>query len=269
MARKKNNGGMLTAGEVARLINAAAPQIRAGQTKPTPQRQRKRGNQSQDDQSTVARVPIAGSAIFRSRIPRLSGLRNGVIVHGTERLDAVLTLAAGVSTFNRTPLIPPFASWLNGVAQNYSKWRWIQLQIYYIPAVPTTSAGSMAFGLEYDDNDPTTGSGVAAVQQLYQAVSGPIWAGYEGASGLNSNDFRVPAGAMCITLDCARLDKPYYRYCDLTQFNAMSLTDRSIYSPANVIWATDGGGAGTAGSLLVKYCIELIEPIPAVLNNST
>jgi len=218
--------------------------------------------------SSVVTAPVVGSAIIRSRVPRVLNSREGVVVSNTERFS-ILTTAVGATTFSRIDITPSNVLWLNGVAINYSKYRWISVQMYYIPIVPTTQTGLMAMGFVYDVNDSMTGTTVGIVQQMYGAVSGPIWAGYEGGSGLNTPGTKVPTGALCITLDTGRLDKSYYKYATVAQIGAMSGPEAAMYVPASVVWATDSAAVtqGGAGQIMAKYTVELLEPVPATLND--
>lgn len=212
-------------------------------------------------------TPASGSVIYRPRIPRLIGSRNGVIVANTERLFAVNTVALGVTASSRVDLTPSNLNWLDGVARNYSKYRWINVQLYYMPSCPTNQFGQVAMGYVYDVNDGTGGNSVALTQQLYHSVSGPVWAGFDGASGLGSNTYQIPPGSMAMTLDCVKLEKRYYKYATLAQLAAMSGPEAGTYIPASVLLATDSGVAATVGNVMMKYEVELIEPVPTVLND--
>lgn len=217
--------------------------------------------------SELVSAPSVGGAIYRPRVPRLLGSRNGVMIANTERLAAIATAALGVTASSRVDITPANLNWLNGVALNYSKFRWINVQLYYIPACPTSQFGQMAMGYVYDVNDGTGGNSVALTQQLYHSVSGPVWAGYEGASGLGSDSYAIPAGSMAMTLDCAKLEKRYYKYATLAQLGAMSGPEAGTYIPSSVLIATDSGVEATVGNILMKYEVELIEPVPATLND--
>lgn len=218
--------------------------------------------------SSVVAAPVSGSAIFRHRVPRLLNTREGVILSNTERFSVLNLASLGATTSSRVDVVPPSFPWLNGVAVNYSKYRWIAVQMYYIPIAPTNTNGLMAMGYVYDVNDGIGGNSVALTQQLYKSVSGPVWAGYEGASGLNSDSLRVPMGAIAMTLDTGKLEKPYYKYSTTAQISAMSGPEASMYIPASVIWATDSSPVSTtAGLIMAKYTVELLEPVPSVLND--
>lgn len=225
---------------------------------------RRSGDSRMSEQVTV---PSVGGAIYRPRIPRLIGSRNGVTIANTERFAVVATAALGATASTRVDITPCNLPWLNGVALNYSKFRWLNLQVYYIPACPTSQFGQLAMGYVYDVNDSIAGNSVFLTQQLYHSVSGPVWAGYEGASGLGSNSYSIPRGALAMTLDTSKLEKPYYKYATLAQIGGMSGPEAGTYIPASVLIATDAGVAATVGNLLVKYEVELIEPVPAALND--
>jgi hypothetical protein len=213
-------------------------------------------------------APVVGGAITVPRVPSVAGSGRGILVENTERLVALNTAAAGAVTITRNDLCPASFAWLNGVAQNYSKFRWLMCHIYYLPTCPTSSSGVVAFGLTYDTNDSVVGLTLASVQQVYNSVSGPVWAGFDGTSGLNNKSPNIPQGAMAVPLDASRMDKPWYKYATTTQLGAMSAPEQAMYVPASVLAATDSGvSVNGIGQLMVKYRIELIEPIAASAND--
>nr|UHS72224.1 MAG: putative coat protein [Tombusviridae sp.] len=239
----------------------------AGSSKQTKKKKKRQGKRPGNGSSYVT-APSAGGVITRPRVPRVIGRREGIVVDNTERIAGVGVLVGGATSIGRSDLCPATFNWLNGLAVNYSKYRWLRLQIYYIPICPTTTAGVFAMGLTYDDNDAVTGGTVALVQQMNRSVSGPVWAGYDGASGLNSTGYAIPPGSIAIDVDVDKFDKPYYKYATGAQIAAMSLVDAGIYVPSMLVISSDSGAATqSVGLVMAKYSIELIEPVPSVLND--
>lgn len=187
-----------------------------------------------------------------------------------EALIPVTILATGLPT-TFTSLCAPFAiqSWLNGIAVNFSKWRWVKLRYIYFPVVSTANDGSFHMGLQYDtlDTSPTT---VAQMSALSKYTTGPIWNGYQAAPALSSCRSPIPVGAMVVEVDVNRFSKPWYPYITQTGYTAQTATFPSlgdIFVPAKLIMmSSDGNAALTVGRVYVQYEIELIEPEPAAMN---
>lgn len=220
--------------------------------------------------SITTTVPAAtGMIITRNRFPRINTLRSGsIVVTNTERLLSILTVAAaGAGT--RSDLTPSNLTWLNGVAVNYSKWRWLKLHLVYVPACPTATLGSLAFAYSYDTNDAIAGITMEMVQATYKSVTTPVWGGFSGSGIMNSDTWTHPPGSVVMELDTKRLDKPWYKYATATQLVAMSAVEQDAYIPASLFRFAEGGPAvvALAGYIMAKYEIELIEPVSATLND--
>lgn len=197
-------------------------------------------------------MPAARSSVVRPGTNRIYTDGNKVSVCNTEVLINSVSIAAlGASTIASTALIPSILPWLQGVAQNYAQWKWKYLKLSYVPFCSTTTAGRFAMGLTYDSGD-TTATTLGQVLQLDKAIMSPVW------GGKGSIDVIVP------------IDKLFgnnYRYIGSTPFAALtSNTDRNIYCPVNVQFGTDSGVAGSVGTILVTYEIELFDPVVASMN---
>lgn len=263
---KRANGGNVLNGLVQQLTAALRTTGQGGAARG--RQRRTRNKRPARDGSQMVTAPYTAGAIYKPRVPRLVGTREGIIVCNSERLGpAVNTAASGATVFTRLDLVPASFGWLSGVAINYSKFRILWMRIFYIPACPTTTPGNVAMGLSYDNNDSLAGVSVGQVQQLSRGISSPVWAGYEGSSGLNSDSMVLPPGSVAITVDTAKFDKPYYKFATTGQLAAMPAPETGTYVPAALVWATDGGLATTVGNIVVRYEFELIEPIPSPLND--
>lgn len=216
--------------------------------------------------------PISGSAIVtRSKIPPQITLKgSSTFIRNTEYVINVTVAALGAFAVARYGLIPATASWLPGVASNYSKWRWHFLKFIYIPIIPTTTTGQVILSLGYDSLDASATTLVQAAQ-AYNAVAAPVWAGYNGTNDLNKYSPIRSVGSVSVLVDSTRLGGPsgdaFYRYLSLTAYGALGATDQNVYSPGYLTVATAGGAAAnTVGFLFMEYVIELIEPIASALN---
>lgn len=220
-------------------------------------------------QSTTATAPAAGSAIVnRGRnMPRMTTNGDSVIVQNTEVLRAFNTSAAFALTTH--PLIASNPTWLRGVALNFSRYRWRRLRLIYVPACPTSTTGQIAMGLSYDASDPAA-SGIDQIQAMYHSVSGPFWAGFEGTGLLGGAQRSVASlpGAMAIEVDCDRIGQTYWRVLPITGYDSLGGSDKDVFLPVQLFVGRTGGPAidVTAGNLFVQYEVELIEPIPTLLN---
>jgi hypothetical protein len=220
-------------------------------------------------QTAPASAPTAGSAIVnRGRtIPRISMVGDSTIVQNTEVLASLNTSAA--FTLSTHPLIVGNPTWLRGVAGNFSRFRWRRLRVIYIPACPTSTTGQIAMGLSYDAGDAAA-TGIDQIQAMFHSVSGPFWAGFEGTGLLGGAQRPIGSlpGAMALEVDCERISQTYWRFITLTGYNSLGSSDKDVFLPAQLFVGRSGGPAidVLAGNLYLQYEVELVEPIPTLLN---
>lgn len=237
------------------------------------QKQRNRRRSSTLDAEHVS-VPAAGAAITRrTRIPRIMSQGVRTIVCNTEAVNtADVTNTLAYATFG-IPMGAFRYPWLAGIAQNYSKWRWLKLRYVYVPQCPTTTNGQVILSLSYDHTDANPAN-AAAQQQMYHAITSPFWAGWQGSMLLNNPNTPASSvpGSVTVDVDVARLGNSaslsYFRFISLADFGALSTSDQNLYSGGNLFVGTEGGVAVPVkvGSLFVEYEIELIEPVNPVMN---
>lgn len=223
---------------------------------------KKRKGRSSMLRSDRVLVPASGTTVLTRQSNPYIGVRGvgnqTTYICNTEVARAVTLVAAGAYTTARTHLAPFIFTWMNGTARNYSKWRFIRCRLIYIPTCPTTTTGRIAFKFGYDGLDAAPAS-LTEVQIGYKSVTTAPWAGYEGANLMNHDGFPTPTvGAVCMDLDTSRLQMKWYSYTSSLPAVAADYID---YIPAHVDVSSDGGVAGTVGSLFIKYEIECIEPI--------
>lgn len=232
---------------------------------------KKKKNAGSDGGFKIARpisVPVGAGFLMGSSRPKIRTYGDEIIrVTNCEQFNSALGSVGSLLVMNQ-PLIPSVCPWLNGIASNFSKWRWVHCRIIYLPSCPTTATGSITVGIYYDTADP-----VPATRQQLSAVrdssSGPMWAGWEGAGMLKGPvGNKAPAGALYADLDTSKLGRPWYGYATGANYLLQSVVDRNIYAPAVAYAVADGGTAGTVGNgtIYIAYDIELIEPITAGQN---
>jgi hypothetical protein len=219
--------------------------------------------------SLAITAPSAGGSIISrtNGIPAIS--QRGVVtrVCNTELLFSPFLGALGAFVFNKSSLIPANFTWLNGIATNFSKHRWVRVWFIYVPVVPTTTAGRFAMAFSYDIGDADATS-VQEIQMTANSVTTPVWGGFEGSCLLHDTARRpdqVP-GAVVVQVDTSRQDKLWYKYINLTDYGTIGLDDRNQYGPGQLWMGSSGGVAGATGDVFVSYEIDLIEPIPGARN---
>lgn len=210
--------------------------------------------------TTVAvRQPTARGGVSRNRVPRsLNNIAfNGLVITHCEPFATTGFTALGVLSYATTPIIPPNFSFLNPIAANFSKYSWLRLHLYYVPACPTTTQGECAMGNYYDQQDASSATFVQT-SQMKNGISFPPWGGGP----------EVGADAVTIDVDCKDFDKPRYNYVTFSTWNALSTSDRNNYTPVNLAVACQGSTAAVtlAGRIWCSYSIRLIDPIPGGLN---
>lgn len=163
----------------------------------------------------------------------------------------------GVLNYVTLPLIPSFIPWLNGIAANFGKWRWLKLKVYYVSSCPTTTEGEMALGYYYDEQDAVAAS-FLQVASMDKGVSFAPWMG-ASASGPES---------VCLQAVPQTFDKPRYIYMANAAFTALSSSDKNQYCPIVLALATQGSSTQVtiAGRIWVDYEVELYDPIVAGIN---
>lgn len=213
----------------------------------------------------VIRVPIAGGAIIsRPRVPRITSTAGSTIVTNSETIVNMTIPALGAFGQFSLPILPGLPTWLAGIGDLYSKFRWRSMEVIYMPSCPTTTQGKVCMALTYDRLDGAPVS-FASLTQTYRAITFPVYAGYDGASGLAGTD---SSSTIAVRVDPSRFDKPWYPTISQTAFNALAANIQNQYCPVTVFVATEGGptAATVIGDLYFKYTVEFIEPINPGMN---
>nr|UHS72144.1 MAG: putative coat protein [Tombusviridae sp.] len=259
--------------QVNRLINTVNQLRAATNVQPSGRsarrRRRRANNNGNGGAGQVVTAPVARSVVTRFRPPMITSSSGTTIIRNTEKFQSFSSLVAFAAT--RRDLVPNQFNWLNAIAQSYSKFRWVSLEIIYVPFTSTNTTGNLMMALSYDstDNLPATSDQLLT---YYNAISFPAWAGSEGLALLHGPRQNVQ-GAISMRVDTNRMEKPWYRYisaADLAAIVAVAGVGTSVatdYIPAQVVTGAEGFAAASGvGNLWARYEIELIEPIAAASN---
>lgn len=191
-------------------------------------------------------APSAYGSVFQNQPPRFTGAKGSLRISHTEMFADEL----GTTSFSGVefPMIPNSFKWLKTLAASFSRFRWIKLEVKFVTNSPTSQGGTVGLGAQYDGLDLVPVD-MSEVSQMAHAWVGPVWS----------------ANSAGLKFDCSKWSKPYYPY----NVNPVSLEDAVSYIPAKVFLGIQTQVNGQViGRMMVDYTIELIDPIPARLNEA-
>lgn len=202
-------------------------------------------------------APAARGSIVRNPQPMFRNLgEGGLIFSHAEPFTTFPLTALGALNTQRIAMIPPLLPYLNGIAQNFSKYCYASFEIYYVPVCPSDTEGEIVMGLSYERLD-----NIGTFLQLAtkdKAVSFSPWLGSTSTG----------TGNPSIMVDCTKFEKPWYPYVSQTSFNSAAVNDQTSLCPFSFDGASQGStvAVATAGRVWARYTIKLIEPVPAAIN---
>lgn len=213
---------------------------------------------------------MASGIALRSSLPRIrnSAGRSFLVSHHELVSSIGIHQAEEIS---EVPIIPAIGPWLSGLAASFSKYRWRDFKVVYIPTCPATTKGYIHMGYLYDlsDSTPTNSSEISTLDGY---VSGPIWAGAEGHQILSGK--RNLAAGIASAADVSRVTMPWYPYCKSERITSAINVDPVLgnsYCPFSIVIATGGGegeAASSGGNLYMSYTLEMVEPMASKLHDS-
>lgn len=207
--------------------------------------------------TNIVRAPVTQGGISRNSMPTMSASGASLrITHCEPFQSQGLTATGTLNTFT-TAMIPAVMPYLNGIAGNFGKWRWVRCLVFYVPSCPTSTSGEMAMGQSFDRQDAAAFTYLQCAS-LNGGVSFPPWAGGPPFG----------PGSVSTFIDCSRFDKPRYAYTSITTFSALTSSDQNNYCPVTLAFASQGStpAVATAGRFWCAYTIDLMDPIVAGIN---
>lgn len=146
-------------------------------------------------------------------------------------------------------------AWLGGVAQNFSRFRWIRFKVTYITTSSTADRGDVSLGVIYDAIDSLP-QNMAEASALANSVTVPVWSSSQ-------------QGQCDLVVDCSRQSKPFYNFLSLDEGATMDPQDLDTFVPFWVLVSKQTSINGQlVGRVYVDYEIELSDPIPSRMNTT-
>nr|1X35_A Chain A, Coat protein [Sesbania mosaic virus]1X35_B Chain B, Coat protein [Sesbania mosaic virus]1X35_C Chain C, Coat protein [Sesbania mosaic virus] len=247
------------------------PQPKAGRRR-NRRRQRSAVQQLQPTQAGISMAASAQGAMVRIRNPAVSSSRGGITVLTHSELSAEIGVTDSIVVSSELVMPYTVGTWLRGVAANWSKYSWLSVRYTYIPSCPSSTAGSIHMGFQYDMAD-TVPVSVNQLSNLRGYVSGQVWSGSAGLCFINGTRCSDTSTAISTTLDVSKLGKKWYPYKTSADYATAVGVDVNIATPlvpARLVIALLDGSSSTAvaaGRIYCTYTIQMIEPTASALNN--
>lgn len=175
--------------------------------------------------------------------PRMSASRNGVIITHREYMSNITS--SGLSNgFNAVGLtlnpgkIAAFP-WLSTIAGNFDKYRILKCTISLVTNQPTTTAGRVGVGFDYDSTDPIPADRTDFFSLTHHAE----------CAAWDSLDFAIPLQG------------------GVRFVNSHTNTDSKLIDYGQVIVMADQVAATNAnlGDVIISYSVELLDPQQAIM----
>lgn len=215
-------------------------------------------------------APLSTGVVMRSFSPvvRSAGLnyKDGVVCTHIERISNVgVSATAGAYVNGVIPMIPSRFLWLSALASAYSKYKWLDLEITYVPQCPTTIYGLHGFAFIYDPRDGPIES-MTQLSAVANCCQHPVWAGHEGASCLHSGRSNPNAITINPGHNAYEDTLPIIEY---ETFNALSDADKLLYCRAWCVTATASSNVTSTdvGGLYCRYSVRFFNPVTPTANN--
>lgn len=184
--------------------------------------------------------PVARNYEVKSRRPQVQTVKNGTRISGHELIH---TLDGSVLfTPYQIPINPGIATftWLSQQAHGWEKYKFLKLEIVYVPSnAVTTTPGSVFIAADFDAEDP--------VPETLQALS--TYEVQRSGRVYEATTLSVPGRRMN--------DVPGHKFIRDTPVAA----NLSLYDPCSICIATvDCADASPIGQIWINYEVELISP---------
>jgi hypothetical protein len=239
-----------------------------------------------DAGGTMVNVPTAmgGKSGSRKMFPLSRGIGGNMRVCNYEQLLALTgsngTFSAGGAVIN--PGLANAFPWLSTIASNYQSFRFHYLRFVYVPACPTTTAGTAFLYLDYniDSGAPST---LQQVDIGADSCSGPPWLGSPvDASVAFGNDLQV-SRAINVNVDVTKFTQPWYNVRTTNNANLntggalggtipalLTFTQGNIYDtsgrPCTLYYGSNTNTSSVIGIIYSCYDVEFFNPVAAALN---
>ncbi len=235
---------------------------------------------------TVA-IPTAfgGKSGSRSLFPMSRGIGPSMRVCNFEQVLALTgsngSFSAGGNVGN--PGLSSNFPWLATIASNYQSFKIHFMRYIYVPACPTTTAGTAFLYVDYNFNSgvPTT---LQQVDLSPYSCSGPAWLGSPCDSSVAfSRDLQV-SRSIHVTIDTAKFTQPWYNVRTSNNANLSSggtlggvIPAGLTFTPGNIAdtsgrpftiyYGSNTNTNTTIGLIYCAYDVEFFDPVASALNS--
>nr|UHS72250.1 MAG: putative coat protein [Tombusviridae sp.] len=188
-----------------------------------------------------------GARVRASNRPKFGSSERGIIVKHSEMIGSLIssgtTLTYGVTEFVINPGKSSTFPWLSTIAGNFDKYRMHKLKVHLVSSQPTSTAGRIGVGIDYDSTDAPPADRVEF--------------------------FNLTHHAECAAWDSIVFDVPLQPTEKFV--NSHTTTDSKLIDMGQIIVMSDQIVATSAilADIIVEYHVELIEPQQAVLSTMT
>lgn len=184
-----------------------------------------------------------GARVTAANKPRMVSSARGVVIQHKEMIGSLIssgtTLAFSATGFAVNPGKPSGFPWLSTIASNFDKYRMKKLVVHLVSSQPTSVAGRIGVGIDYDSTDSLPGDRV--------------------------DFFNLTHHAECAAWDSVRLVIPVIP--DIKFVNSHTITDSKLIDMGQIVVMSDQivATSATIADIIVEYHVELLEPQQAPL----
>ncbi len=204
----------------------------------------KRGKKALASLVTQKSAPASkGARIASANRPRMISSARGVVIQHKEMIGSLIssatTLTFAATGFIVNPGKPAGFPWLSTIASNFDKYRMRKLVVHLVSSQPTSVAGRIGVGIDYDSTDSLPGDRV--------------------------DFFNLTHHAECAAWDSVRLEIPVLP--DIKFVNSHTTSDSKLIDMGQVVVMSDQivATSATIADIIVEYHVELLEPQQAPL----
>jgi len=155
------------------------------------------------------------------------------------------TLSYNANSFVINPGNTGMFNWLSTLAGNFDKYRIIKFRASFVSNQPTSVAGRVGLGIDYDSTDPLPADRTEFFSLTHNVESAP-W-------------------------DCLTLDVPFKS--EIKFVNSHTITDSKLIDYGQLVCMADQivttGTALILGDIIIEYEVELLDPQQAVYSTAS
>lgn len=167
---------------------------------------KRNNNKGRGNFSTTRNAPVSAQSQFTNSKPQYRQLKTGINVRHCERIGTINGSVAFTTTaFSINPGLTTTFPWLSGLANQYERYKFKNLQFYYKNKCNTTFLGDISMAIEYDAGDPAPSTSVQ-MENYEAAVNSAPWLDFTLNNTINRGILYTRFGALSSNLDIKTYD---------------------------------------------------------------